>query len=154
MAKKLTEKQWNAKFVSEFSKEIESFCKSNKVIFSEEISKALRDGITYIYKTQYRFQLSISKLEDCENRDELMLADYNGVKLFAAEYYKGELSIGVIDRRKVVFGHVITFDKKTVRYDEQKLLKAIKLYFSLFLYTLNTRKTITDLTTVAGNRNI
>lgn len=151
MAKKLTQKEWFDKFETEFSKEISKFRHSETPLFNnEDITEELRCFVGAVARNMYRVKLNISKMEMYGDRDELTLTDYNGVQFFAAEYYTGRLSIGVMDRRKVVFGHVIQFDKDAVK----KAIKVIKLYLNLFKATMDSRNTINELIEAAGNRNI
>lgn len=151
MAKKLTQKEWFEKFDKEFSKEIYNFRISGATLFdNEDITEELCYFMGAIVRNMYRVKLNISKLEMHDNRDELTLTDYNGVQFFVAEYYKGKLSIGVMDKRKMVFGHVIPFGKDAVK----KTIKVIKLYVNLFKATMDSRNTINDLIETAGNRNI
>lgn len=151
MAKKLTKQEWFDKFDKEFSKEIDKFRISGTTLFdNEDITEELTYFAGSVVRDMYRVKLNISKLEMHDNRDEFTLTDYNGVQFFAAEYYKGKLSIGVMDKRKVVFGHVLQFDKDAVK----KTIKVIKLYLKLFKSTMDSRNTINELIEAAGNRNI
>lgn len=151
MAKKLTLKEWFDKFDKEFSKEIDKFRISGTTLFdNEDITEELIYFVGSVVRDMYRVKLNISKMEAYNNGDEFTLTDYNGVQFFAAEYYKGKLSIGVMDKRKVVFGHVLQFDKDAVK----KTIKVIKLYLKLFKSTMDSRNTINDLIEAAGNRNI
>lgn len=151
MAKKLTQKEWFDKFDTEFSKEIDKFRISGTTLFdNEDITEELIYFVGSVVRDMYRVKLNISKMEAYNNGDEFTLTDYNGVQFFAAEYYNGKLSIGVMDKRKVVFGHVLQFDKDSVK----KTIKVIKLYLKLFKSTMDSRNTINDLIEAAGNRNI
>ena len=151
MAKKLTQKEWFEKFDTEFSKEIYNFRTSGTTLFdNEDITEELIYFLGSVVHDMYKVKLNISKLEMNDNRDEFTVTDYNGVQFFAAEYYKGRLSIGVMDKRKVVFGHVLQFDKDAVK----KTISVIKLYLHLFKSTMDSRNTINELIEAAGNRNI
>jgi hypothetical protein len=151
MTKKLTKQEWFDKFDKEYSKEIDKFRISGTTLFdNEDITEELIYFAGSVVHDMYRVKLNISKLEDYNNGDEFTLTDYNGVQFFAAEYYKGKLSIGVIDKRKRCFGHVLSFDKDAVK----KTIKVIKLYLKLFKSTMDARNTINEIIEAAGNRNI
>lgn len=149
MAKKLTMKEWNEKFLSEFSQQIDDFRHdTNRLLYgSITVSDEIKHQLNTIRKGTYSIKMEINQLEDHGNRTEFTLTDYNGVQLFIAEYYQGELSIGVCDRRKIVLGHV----KKI--YDEN-LPQILDMYFDLFKGTMAARDAITTLTDFAGPRNI
>ena len=151
MTKKLTKQEWFDKFDKEYSKEIDKFRISGTTLFdNEDITEELIYFAGSVVHDMYRVKLNISKLEDYNNGDEFTLTDYNGVQFFAAEYYKGKLSVGVIDKRKRCFGHVLQFDKDAVK----KTIKVIKLYLKLFKSTMDARNTINEIIEAAGNRNI
>lgn len=151
MQKKLTKQEWFDKFDKEYSKEIDKFRISGTTLFdNEDITEELIYFAGSVVHDMYRVKLNISKMEDYHNGDEFTLTDYNGVQFFAAEYYKGKLSVGVIDKRKRCFGHVLQFDKDAVK----KTIKVIKLYLKLFKSTMDARNTINEIIEAAGNRNI
>ena len=149
MAKKLTLKEWNEKFLSEFSTQIDEFRHdTTKLLFgSITVTDEIKHQLNTIRKGIYSIKMEINGPEDsCCNRT-FTLTDYNGVELFIAEYYQGELSIGVRDRHKVVLGHVKAIDA----VDMPQL---IDMYFDLFKATMAARDAITNITSLAGTRNI
>lgn len=149
MAKKLTLKEWNEKFLSEFSQEIDEFrYDPNRLLFgSITVTDEIKHQLNTIRKGIYSIKMEINQLEDYGNRTEFTLTDYNGVQLFITEYYNGELSIGVCDKRKMVLGHV----KSIASVDMPQL---IDMYFDLFKATMSARDAITNITSLAGTRNI
>ncbi len=149
MAKKLTLKEWNEKFLSEFSKQIDEFRHDTKKLLfgSITVTDEIKHQLNTIRKGIYSIKMEINGPEDsCCNRT-FSLIDHNGVELFIAEYFQGELSIGVCDRRKIVLGHVKAIDA----VDMPQL---IDMYFDLFKATMAARDAITNITSLAGTRNI
>lgn len=149
MAKKLTLKEWNEKFLSEFSQQIDEFRHdTNRLLFgSITVTDEIKHQLNTIRKGIYSIKMEINELEDYGNRTEFTLTDYNGVQLFIAEYHNAELSIGVCDRRKIVLGHV----KSIAAVDMPQL---IDMYFDLFKATMTARDAINNITSLAGTRNI
>lgn len=149
MAKKLTLKEWNEKFLSEFSQQIDEFRHdSNRLLFGcIIISDEIKHQLNTIRKGIYSIKMEINELEDYGGRTEFTLTDYNGVQLFITEYYDGKISIGVCDRRKVVLGHV-------KEMDDENMPQLIDMYFDLFKGTMSARDAINNLTNLAGPRNI
>ena len=149
MAKKLTLKEWNEKFLSEFSQQIDDFRHdTNKLLFgSITVTDEIKHQLNTIRKGIYSIKMEINQLEDSSCNRTFSLIDYNGVELFIAEYFQGELSIGVCDKRKIVLGHV-----KPICDDNMPQL--IDMYFDLFKATMSARDAITNITSLAGTRNI
>lgn len=149
MAKKLTMKEWNEKFLSEFSTHIDDFRHdTNRLLFGRiTVTDEIKHQLNTIRKGIYSIKMEINELEDYGNRTEFTLTDYNGVQLFIAEYYIGKLSIGVCDTRKIVLGHVIEMC-------DDNMPKLIDMYFDLFKATMSSRDAINSITNLAGNRNI
>lgn len=149
MAKKLTMKEWNEKFLSEFSQQIDEFRHdTNRLLFgSITVTDEIKHQLNTIRKGIYSIKMEINQLEDFGNRTEFTLTDYNGVQLFITEYHDGDLSIGVCDRRKVVLGHV-------KEICDEKIPQLIDMYFDLFKATMSSRDAINSITNLAGSRNI
>lgn len=149
MAKKLTLKEWNEKFLSEFSKQIDEFRHDpNKLLYgSITVTDEIKHQLNTIRKEIYSIQMEINEDEDTCCNKTFTLTDYNGVKLFIDEYYQGELSIGVMDRRKVVLGHVI-------KIGDENMPQIIDMYFDLFKATMSARDMVNKITNLAGPRNI
>lgn len=149
MTKKLTLKEWNEKFLSEFSQEIDEFrYDPNRLLFgSITVTDEIKHQLNTIRKGIYSIKMEINQLEYYGNRTEFTLTDYNGVQLFITEYYNGELSIGVCDKRKMVLGHV----KSIASVDMPQL---IDMYFDLFKATMSSRDAINNITALAGPKNI
>ena len=149
MAKKLTLKEWNEKFLSEFSTQIDDFRHdTNKLLFRRiTVTDEIKHQLNIIRKGIYSIKMEINELEDYGNRTEFTLTDYNGVQLFITEYYIGKLSIGVCDKRKIVLGHVIEMC-------DDNMPQLIDMYFDLFKATMSARDAINNITSLAGTRNI
>lgn len=149
MTKKLTLKEWNEKFLSEFSPKIDEFRHDpNRLLFgSITVTDEIKHQLNTIRKGIYSIKMEINQLEYYGNRTEFTLTDYNGVQLFITEYYNGELSIGVCDKRKMVLGHV-----KTITAVDMPQL--IDMYFDLFKATMSSRDAINNITALAGPKNI
>lgn len=149
MAKKLTLKEWNEKFLSEFSQAIDEFRHdTNRLLFGRiTVTDEIKHQLNTIRKGIYSIKMEINELEDYANRTEFTLTDYNGVQLFITEYYIGKLSIGVCDGRKIVLGHVIEMC-------DDNMPQLIDMYFDLFKATMSARASINQITNLAGNRNI
>lgn len=149
MAKKLTMKEWNEKFLSEFSQQIDEFRHdTNRLLFgSITVTDEIKHQLNTIRKGIYSIKMEINQLEDFGNRTEFTLTDYNGVQLFITEYHNGSLSIGVCDKRKVVLGHV-----KPIC--DENMAQLIDMYFDLFKATMSSRDAINNITNLAGSRNI
>lgn len=149
MAKKLTLKEWNEKFLSEFSQAIDEFRHdTNRLLFGRiTVTDEIKHQLNTIRKGIYSIKMEINELEDYANRTEFTLTDYNGVQLFITEYYIGKLSIGVCDGRKIVLGHVIEMC-------DDNMPQLIDMYFDLFKATMSARDSINQITNLAGNRNI
>ena len=149
MTKKLTLKEWNEKFLSEFSPKIDEFRHDpNRLLFgSITVTDEIKHQLNTIRKGIYSIKMEINQLEYYGNRTEFTLTDYNGVQLFITEYYNGELSIGVCDKRKMVLGHV----KSIAAVDMPQL---IDMYFDLFKATMSSRDAINNITALAGPKNI
>ncbi len=149
MAKKLTMKEWNEKFLSEFSQQIDEFRHdTNRLLFgSITVTDEIKHQLNTIRKGIYSIKMEINQLEDFGNRTEFTLTDYNGVQLFITEYHNGSLSIGVCDKRKVVLGHV-----KPIC--DENMAQLIDMYFDLFKATMSSRDAINSITNLAGSRNI
>ena len=149
MAKKLTLKEWNEKFLSEFSQQIDEFRHdTNRLLFgSITVTDEIKHQLNTIRKGIYSIKMEINQLEDFGNRTEFTLTDYNGVQLFITEYHNGSLSIGVCDKRKVVLGHV-----KAIC--DENMTQLIDMYFDLFKATMSSRDAINSITNLAGSRNI
>lgn len=149
MTKKLTLKEWNEKFLSEFSPKIDEFRHdTNRLLFgSITVTDEIKHQLNTIRKGIYSIKMEINQLEYYGNRTEFTLTDYNGVQLFITEYYNGELSIGVCDKRKMVLGHV-----KTITAVDMPQL--IDMYFDLFKATMSSRDAINNITALAGPKNI
>ena len=149
MTKKLTLKEWNEKFLSEFSQQIDEFRHDpNRLLFgSITVTDEIKHQLNTIRKGIYSIKMEINQLEYYGNRTEFTLTDYNGVQLFITEYYNGELSIGVCDRRKIVLGHV-----KTISAVDMPQL--IDMYFDLFKATMSSRDAINSIINLAGPKNI
>ena len=149
MTKKLTLKEWNEKFLSEFSQQIDEFrYDTNRLLFgSITVTDEIKHQLNTIRKGIYSIKMEINQLEYYGNRTEFTLTDYNGVQLFITEYYNGELSIGVCDKRKMVLGHV----KSIASVDMPQL---IDMYFDLFKATMSSRDAINNITALAGPKNI
>ncbi len=149
MTKKLTLKEWNEKFLSEFSPKIDEFRHdTNRLLFgSITVTDEIKHQLNTIRKGIYSIKMEINQLEYYGNRTEFTLTDYNGVQLFITEYYNGELSIGVCDKRKMVLGHV----KSISAVDMPQL---IDMYFDLFKATMSSRDAINNITALAGPKNI
>ena len=149
MAKKLTLKEWNEKFLSEFSTQIDEFRHdTNRLLFgSITVTDEIKHQLNTIRKGIYSIKMEINQLEDYGNRNEFTLTDYNGVQLFITEYHNGALSIGVCDKRKIVLGHVKPMC-------DENMTQLIDMYFDLFKATMAARDAITNITSIAGTRNI
>lgn len=149
MAKKLTMKEWNEKFLSEFSQQIDEFRHdTNRLLFGRiTVTDEIKHQLNTIRKGIYSIKMEINELEDYYGRTEFTLTDYHGVQLFITEYYVGKLSIGVCDKRKIVLGHVIEMC-------DDNMPKLIDMYFDLFKATMSSRDAINSITNLAGNRNI
>ena len=149
MTKKLTMKEWNEKFLSEFSPKIDEFRHdTNRLLFgSITVTDEIKHQLNTIRKGIYSIKMEINQLEDFGNRTEFTLTDYNGVQLFITEYHNGSLSIGVCDKRKVVLGHV-----KPIC--DENMTQLIDMYFDLFKATMSSRDAINSITNLAGSRNI
>ena len=149
MTQKLTLKEWNEKFLSEFSQQIDEFRHDpNRLLFgSITVTDEIKHQLNTIRKGIYSIKMEINQLEDYGNRNEFTLTDYNGVQLFITEYYNGELSIGVCDKRKMVLGHV-----KPIC--DENMTQLIDMYFDLFKATMSSRDAINNITSLAGARNI
>lgn len=149
MTKKLTLKEWNEKFLAEFSQQIDEFRHDpNRLLFgSITVTDEIKHQLNTIRKGIYSIKMEINQLEYYGNRTEFTLTDYNGVQLFITEYYNGELSIGVCDKRKMVLGHV----KSIASVDMPQL---IDMYFDLFKATMSSRDAINNITALAGPKNI
>lgn len=149
MAKKLTLKEWNEKFLSEFSQQIDEFRHDTKTLLfgSISVTDEIKHQLNTIRKGIYSIKMEINGPEDsCCNRT-FNLIDYNGVELFITEYYQGKLSIGVCDKRKIVLGHVIEMC-------DDNMPQVIDMYFDLFKATMSSRDAINNITSLAGPRNI
>jgi hypothetical protein len=149
MTKKLTLKEWNEKFLSEFSQQIDEFRHdTNRLLFgSITVTDEIKHQLNTIRKGIYSIKMEINQLEYYGNRTEFTLTGYNGAQLFITEYYNGELSIGVCDKRKMVLGHV----KSIASVDMPQL---IDMYFDLFKATMSSRDAINNITALAGPKNI
>lgn len=149
MAKKLTLKEWNEKFLSEFSQEIDEFRHdTDELLFgSITVTDEIKHQLNTIRKGIYSIKMEINEDEDTCCNKTFTLTDYNGVKLFIDEYYNGKLSIGVCDKRKIVLGHVIEIS-------DENMPQIIDMYFDLFKGTMSARDAITNITSLAGPRNI
>lgn len=149
MQKKLTMKEWNEKFLSEFSPKIDEFRHdTNRLLFgSITVTDEIKHQLNTIRKGIYSIKMEINQLEDYGNRTEFTLTDYNGVQLFITEYHNGALSIGVCDKRKIVLGHV-----KPIC--DENMTQLIDMYFDLFKATMSSRDAINNITSLAGARNI
>ena len=149
MTKKLTLKEWNEKFLSEFSPKIDEFRHdTNRLLFgSITVTDEIKHQLNTIRKGIYSIKMEINQLEDYGNRNEFTLTDYNGVQLFITEYHNGALSIGVCDKRKIVLGHV-----KPIC--DENMTQLIDTYFDLFKATMSSRDAINNITSLAGARNI
>lgn len=149
MTKKLTLKEWNEKFLSEFSPKIDEFRHDpNRLLFgSITVTDEIKHQLNTIRKGIYSIKMEINQLEDYGNRNEFTLTDYNGVQLFITEYHNGALSIGVCDKRKIVLGHV-----KPIC--DENMTQLIDMYFDLFKATMSSRDAINNITSLAGARNI
>ena len=149
MTKKLTLKEWNEKFLSEFTQQIDEFRHDpNRLLFgSITVTDEIKHQLNTIRKGIYSIKMEINQLEYYGNRTEFTLTDYNGVQLFITEYHQGALSIGVCDKRKIVLGHV-----KPI-YDEN-LPQLIDMYFDLFKATMSSRDAINSIINLAGPKNI
>ena len=149
MTKKLTLKEWNEKFLSEFSPKIDEFRHdTNRLLFgSITVTDEIKHQLNTIRKGIYSIKMEINQLEDYGNRNEFTLSDYNGVQLFITEYHNGALSIGVCDKRKIVLGHV-----KPIC--DENMTQLIDMYFDLFKATMSSRDAINNITSLAGARNI
>lgn len=149
MTKKLTLKEWNEKFLSEFSPKIDEFRHdTNRLLFgSITVTDEIKHQLNTIRKGIYSIKMEINQLEDYGNRNEFTLTDYNGVQLFITEYHNGALSIGVCDKRKIVLGHV-----KPIC--DENMTQLIDMYFDLFKATMSSRDAINNITSLAGARNI
>ena len=149
MTKKLTLKEWNEKFLSEFSQQIDEFRHDpNRLLFgSITVTDEIKHQLNTIRKGIYSIKMEINQLEYYGNRTEFTLTDYNGVQLFITEYHQGALSIGVCDKRKIVLGHV-----KTISAVDMPQL--IDMYFDLFKATMSSRDAINSIINLAGPKNI
>ena len=74
---------------------------------------------------------------------------------FASEYYKGSLSIGVMQGSKVISGHVLNIADNTKDGEStRKLMQIIRYYVSLFKSTMDMQNYIKRITELAGKKNI
>lgn len=149
MAKKPTLKEWNEKFLSEFSQQIDEFRHdTNRLLFgSITVTDEIKRQLNTIRKGIYAIKMEINQLEKFGNRTEFALTDYNGVQLVIGEYYDGELSLAVCDRRKIVLGHV-------KEIGDENMTQIIDMYFDLFKATMSSRDSINQLIKLAGRRSI
>lgn len=156
MAKKLTKDEWSEQFNSKFEKEIKDFLHSDKTLFgNNNLTAELKYCIGNVLHDKYFVKMELNQMEQYENRTEFLLTDYNGVQFFAAEYYKGSISIGVAHGRKIVCGHVLNIAEYTKDGDStRKLMRIIRDYIALFISMMNVQHHIGKITELAGKRNI
>jgi hypothetical protein len=154
---KMTYDEWFKQFTLKFKKEINEFQHSDKTMFgNKDITSELKDGLgTVLRSNMYLVKMELNQMEQYENRTEFLVTDYHKVQFFAAEYYKGSLSIGVAHGRKVVCGHVLNIAEYTKDGGStNKLMRIIRYYIALFISMMDAQNNIDLITSIAGNKNI
>ena len=154
--KKMTKAEWDSKFETEFKPKITEFRKSDKILYgNNNITAELKDACGAVVRDHYFVQLEIKPIEHMPLATEFLLTDYNKVTFFASEYYKGSLSIGVMQGGKVISGHVLNIADNTKDGDStRKLMQIIRYYVSLFKSTMDMQYYIKQIAELAGKRNI
>lgn len=155
--KKMTKAEWDSKFEIEFKPKITEFRKSSdKTLFgNDNITTELKNACGAVVRDHYFVQLEIKPIEHRPLATEFLLTDYNKVTFFAAEYYQGSLSIGVMQGCKVVCGHVLNIADYTKDGEStRKLMQIIRYYISLFKSTMDMQNYTKLITEIAGKKNI
>ena len=162
--KKMTKSEWDGKFETEFKPKIAEFCKSSgKTLFgNDDITSELKAACWSVIYDNYSVQLEIKPVEHMPLATEFLLTDYNNVKFFASEYYKGTLSIGVMQGSKVVCGHTLNIadtssSRKRYTKDEEstgELMEIIRYYVALFKSAMDMQNYIKHITGLAGKKTI
>ena len=152
----VTKSEWLKKFENEFEQEINEFRHSDKTLFgNEDITTEIKFSLGVVIRNMYRVKMELNPLEQHENRTEFLLTDYHKVQFFAAEYYEGCLSIGVMCGKTSVCGHVLNIAEYTKDgISTQKLMRIIRHYIALFISMMDVQNNIELITDIAGKKNI
>lgn len=153
----MTKDEWNKKFVTEFEHEIEEFRQSDKTLFNNDvITNDLKHSLRTLIRYGHRVQLEIKQQVNIFTGftvTTFTVTDYNKVQFIVAEYYAGNLYIGVMKRSNCV--HRTSLDMVTYTESEvQKLRKIIDVYISLFISTMNAQNSIELIKTLENTKNI
>lgn len=151
---KMTKDEWFKKFDTKFEREINEFRHSDKTLFgNEDITTEIKFALGTVLRNMFRVKMEITHPLD-DDKTEFLLTDYHMVQFFIAEYYEGNLAIGVMHGLNGVCGHLLNMAEYTKDGNStNKLMRIIRYYISVFISMMDIQHNIELINDIADNKN-